>query len=204
MDSTKPRRREHHHHDWHSADYVGRWIDQDLARQDSRRPLLDGMISLVPFAPAAAIRVLDVAGGYGVVAGHVLARFPQAEVTIQDYSGPMLAEARKRFAAQGDRVRYVVSDLNQRGWTKGLRPPYDLVVSGIALHNLEMAAIEACYRDIAALLKPGGWFLDCDHFGRAGGVAAHLASLQAAGFADVRCVWEEGPTGIVQARRGAL
>ena len=57
-------------------------------------------------------------------------------------------------------------------------------MSGIAIHNLnDMAAIAACYQAVRRLLKPGGCFLDYDHFDRVGGVPLHQYTLKVAGFA---------------------
>src|SRR5271155_4385103 len=89
MSSTKEERSVDRH-DWHSQSYVDEWIGRDMTRDAERRPRLREMLGAAPFAPEAAIAVLDVGGGYGVVTEEVLAFFPQAQVTLQDYSQPML------------------------------------------------------------------------------------------------------------------
>src|ERR1700691_5473256 len=86
-------------HDWHSTDYVGWWINRDLSRDAERRRRLKEMLSEAGSTADAALAVLDVGGGYGVVSEEVLAAFPHAYVTLQDYSEPMLAAARERLAA---------------------------------------------------------------------------------------------------------
>jgi ubiquinone/menaquinone biosynthesis C-methylase UbiE len=48
------------------------------------------MLSVAAFSPDAAISVLDVRGGYGIVTEEVLREFPHARVTFQDYWQPML------------------------------------------------------------------------------------------------------------------
>jgi SAM-dependent methyltransferase len=189
-------------HDWHSEDYVDEWIARDVTRDAERRPVLRRMLALAPFKKSEAIEVLDVGAGYGVVAEEVLNAFPKARVTLQDYSAPMLAHAAKRLSRDARRVRTALGDLALAHWTKAAGGPFDLAVSGIALHNLrDRALIWKCYREIAGLLKPGGAFLDYDHFQYAGGVELHLAELKNAGFASVECAWQEGPTAIVAATR---
>src|SRR5207302_9659893 len=86
-------RRPSMHHDWHSVEYVADWIAHDVARDPERRPRLQQMLAAAPFARDAAIKVLDVGAGYGAVTEEVLKTFPQARVTLQDYSTPMLGEA---------------------------------------------------------------------------------------------------------------
>src|ERR1700737_5091673 len=85
-------------HNWQSADYVSGWIEHDVARDPERRPLLRRMLSSAPFARDAELAVLDVGEGYGVVTEEVLAAFPAAGATLQDYSRAMLDQARRRLA----------------------------------------------------------------------------------------------------------
>lgn len=185
-------------HDWHSDEYVRDWVVQDAARDPARRPLLRDMLRGAPFAPDARLKVLDVGAGYGAVTEELLALYPAAEVTLQDYSEPMLGEARRRLAAQAGQLRYVVCDLTDAAWPARVGGPFDLAVSAIVLHNLRNdAQIFACYGAIRGLLKPGGWFLDYDLF--FDGVAPHLAALSAAGFDPVECRWQEAPRAIVAA-----
>ena len=186
-------------HDWHSSDYVSEWITRDTTRDRERRPLLQQMLSLAPFLPEAALEVLDVGAGYGVVSEEVLQAFPAARITLQDYSQPMLARARQRLADHSDRLRYVLCDLRDPSWPQQVGGPFDLAVSAIALHNLrDPEKIFACYRAIHDLLRPGGRFLDYDLFFE--GVEGHIAEMREAGF-TVECPWQEPPRAIVVATR---
>ena len=128
------------HHDWHSEQYVTDWIAHDVARDPERRPRLQQMLEMAPFPRAAAIEVLDVGAGYGAVSEEVLKRFPNARVTLQDYSQPMLAEAQRRLAPHAARLTYVTADLTDPAWPQAVGSPFDLAVSAIALHNLHEPA----------------------------------------------------------------
>ncbi len=186
-------------HDWQSTDYVSGWIEHDVTRDPERRPLLRQMLSSAPL-PRAAPEVLDVGAGYGVVTEEVLAAFPTARVTLQDYSRAMLDQARRRLADHSDQLSYVLCDLLDPSWPQHVGGPFDLAVSAIALHNLgSRDKIFACYPAIHALLKPGGCFLNYDRF--VDGVDGHLTALRAAGFAPVECTWQEAPYAIVAATR---
>ena len=132
----------------------------------------------------------------------MLNAFPRAKATLADYSAPMLDRARERFAGRAGAVRYVLCDLSDPAWPQKVGRPFDLAVSGIAIHNLhELAAIAACYEAVYGLLKPGGCFLDYDHFDRVGGVPLHQHSLKVAGFNSVDIVWHGHPTAILKACR---
>jgi ubiquinone/menaquinone biosynthesis C-methylase UbiE len=186
-------------HDWHSQNYVADWIAHDVERDPVRRPRLREMLEAAPFPRDARLAVLDVGAGYGAVTEELLAVFPQAEVTLQDYSEPMLGEARRRLAAQAGQLRYVVADLTSPAWPATVGGPFDLAVSAICLHNLgDYAKIYACYRAIRGLLKPGGWFLDYDLFFN--GVEAHLAAMREAGFGLVETRWQKERRAIIAAK----
>jgi SAM-dependent methyltransferase len=189
-----------HHHHWDSVDYVRSWLARDDGRRGERAPIIERLISAVPFPRDAAFAVLDVGGGAGLIADAVLSAFPRATVTVQDYSPPMLERARERLARHSARVRYVLSDLRDPAWTKTAGGPYDLATSGIAIHNLhEMAAIAACYEAVRSLLGHSGCFLNYDHFDRVGGVPLHQHMLKVAGFAGADVVWHEHPTAVIKA-----
>jgi len=187
-------------HNWQSADYVSGWIEHDVARDPQRRPLLRQMLSSAPFPRDAELAVLDVGAGYGVVTEEVLAAFPAARVTLQDYSPAMLDQARRRLAGRADRLSYVLCDLFDPAWPQDVGGPFDLAVSAIVLHNLgAREKIFACYPAIHGLLRPGGSFLNYDRF--VDGVEGHLRELRAAGFDRVECIWQRAPLAIVVATR---
>jgi ubiquinone/menaquinone biosynthesis C-methylase UbiE len=187
-------------HDWQSADYVAGWIDHDVARDPERRALLRKMLSSVPFPYEAGLQVLDVGAGYGVVTEEVLAAFPRSRVTLQDYSRAMLDQARLRLDGHADRLSYVLADLTASAWPEQVGGPFDLAVSAIVLHNLgNREKIFGCYSAIYGLLKPVGFFLNCDRF--PDGVDDHLAALRASGFGHVECVWQVAPRAIIVAAR---
>jgi SAM-dependent methyltransferase len=189
-----------HPHDWHSDRYVDDWIARDARRMAERMPILEALIAAVPYPADAAIDVLDVGGGAGVVTEAVLDAFPAARMTLQDFSEHMLARARERFASHDRAIRYVQCDLNDPAWPQKVGGPFDLVVSGIAIHNLkDLAAMAACYEAVHGLLKPAGCFLDYDHFDRFGGVPLHQHSMKVAGFKAADPVWHKHPTAVLKA-----
>ena len=200
-DSAETKARSIDDHDWHSQTYVNQWMTKDRGRTARRQPLFQRMIDGVPFAKDAALRVIDVGGGYGAVSEAMLRAFPQAQVTLQDYSQAMLDQARAHLAPYAARMSYALGDLTDPNWTAQFAAPFDLAVSAIAIHNLmEMPVIAACYRDIHGILKPGGVFIDCDHFDHVETIDSHIQALKDAGFAQVECLWRESPSGILRAK----
>ena len=179
------------HHDWHSAEYVESWINQDVTRDDERGVLVRRILELAPFAGGEALSVLDVGGGYGVISEQVLKTFAQAQVTLQDYSEPMLAQARKRLESFAGRVSFIQRDFTATDWTEGLGGPFDMAVSGITIHNVGALPIPHVYAGVCGVLKPGGAFLNLDYAEFSGGIEAHLQWLKEAGFGRAEEAWVE-------------
>jgi tRNA (cmo5U34)-methyltransferase len=151
------------HHHWHSTSYVTDWIEGSVNFDEQRRPLLRQAAGLLPFTTDATVRVLDLGGGYGEFSWQVLESFPQARVSLADYSVPMVERAQQRLATFGDRVDYYVCDLRDPAWTTQVGGLFDAVVSALTIHNLgEPAAIRRAFADVAGLLRPGGCFFDLD------------------------------------------
>jgi 2-polyprenyl-3-methyl-5-hydroxy-6-metoxy-1,4-benzoquinol methylase len=196
-------------HDWHSSEYVDWWITRDQGRDAERRQRLQAMLAHADAPANAEFSVIDIGGGYGVVTEEVVAAFPHARVTLQDYSQPMLEVARQRLAAQSRRITYVLADLLDPGWVDRVMSlgggPFDLAVSAIAIHNLrQKSLIAGTYRDVAGMLKPSALFLDYDlFFDETGGLAGNAQMLQEAGFARVDCLWQREPLATIAARTGA-
>ncbi len=108
--------------------------------------------------PSVPIEVLDLGAGTGLLAALVAAAYPLARITLIDVAPAMLARARERFAAQSDRVRFVVADYAQMP----LEGRYDAIVSALSIHHLEHERKRELFRRIHGALKPGGVFVNAD------------------------------------------
>jgi ubiquinone/menaquinone biosynthesis C-methylase UbiE len=187
------------HHDWQSSTYVQEWIDGDVTKDAERLPVLRRMLSLPGFASDAHLSVIDIGAGYGIVSRLVLETFPNAHVTLQDFSAPMLEQSKNRLAEFAGRMSFVLADLTDPAWTAKSGGPYDLAVSAIAIHNLgDAEKIAAVYAGVRRLLKPGGAFLDADYV-FAGGRDGHLQWLKDGGFERIQAEMENERLAIMAA-----
>jgi tRNA (cmo5U34)-methyltransferase len=100
-------------------------------------------------------RILDLGAGTGLLARHVLAARPDAELTLLDAAPAMLEGARE---ALGDRADYVVGDLSDP--LPG--GPWDAVVSALAIHHLDDAGKRDLFARVHAALAPGGVFVNAE------------------------------------------
>jgi ubiquinone/menaquinone biosynthesis C-methylase UbiE len=163
---------------WHNPEYVDSWI-ANQAMEEQRIPMRKLLISFLPFAADAPIRVLDVGAGTGALSLEVLNTHPNAMVVCHDFSATMLAHARARLAKFPGQVTFVESDLQNPAWTRGINGTFDAVVTSMSLHTVTNRN-PAIYREVFGLLKPGGCFLNCDHAGPSGPLflAAYVMALR--------------------------
>ena len=110
------------------------------------------LLDLVPCAPDAAVRVLDVGAGTGVLSALVLERFPNASLVATDMSDAMLAECAAKLAPWPSRF-----ELRQGAFPEDdVGGGYDLVVSSLMLHHLSHADKRAGFAKLYEALNPGG------------------------------------------------
>jgi ubiquinone/menaquinone biosynthesis C-methylase UbiE len=109
-------------------------------------------------------RMLDLAGGSGIMSLALLARHPQLEATVADF--PFVCAAGRELAsahAAGARIRYHEADVMNDALPQG----FDLVLEcDIGLHRLDL------YRKVLGCLRPGGRFVVLDQFAPEPGEAA--------------------------------
>jgi tRNA (cmo5U34)-methyltransferase len=105
--------------------------------------------------------VLELCCGEGLLAEAILERFPICQVTGLDGSTTMLEHAQSRLARFAERFRLGPFDLFAKDWRK---PDASLqaIVSSLAIHHLDGAQKQALFRDLYAMLAPGGVLVIAD------------------------------------------
>lgn len=136
-------------------------------------------LELIPYPPEAPIRVLDVGAGTGQMSALVSEVYPNAVLTLADISEPMLGQARVRFAERPN-VTYLIVDLVN----DALTGEYDLAVSSLALHHIELDPLKVVFRKVYAALADGGMFINVDQ--ALGTTAENEERYEAMWLADVR------------------
>jgi ubiquinone/menaquinone biosynthesis C-methylase UbiE len=148
------------------------WKDVEVARWflDERRravPLGDEQVEILlrvarRFVPQPA-RVIDLGCGDGFVARAVLSEFPTAHALLIDHSEPMLRRAHEAMSPFSCRFEIRHGDLSEslRGVVGD--GPFDLIVSGYAIHHLPTARKRSLYQEVFGSLRPGGLFVNVEH-----------------------------------------
>jgi SAM-dependent methyltransferase len=137
------------------------WDRQQEAYLPDREERFKALLDTVEAVTGPAPRVLDLAGGTGSISLRVLRRFPRATTTLVDVDPVLLAIARESL---DERTAVVPADLRTPGWAAALpHDAYDAVLTATALHWIAADRLAALYREIRAVLRPGGVFVNADH-----------------------------------------
>jgi trans-aconitate 2-methyltransferase len=149
--------------DWDAAAYdrlsapMTRWGEEVLGRLDLR----------------GDERVLDAGCGSGKVTAMLLDRLPRGSAVALDGSPSMIDLARSNLRRFGDRVGFVLADLQEPLPIDGA---VDAVFSTATFHWIPDQ--DALYRNLAAVLRPGGRLVaQCGGAGNIGTIETALRDL---------------------------
>ena len=110
------------------------------------------------------IQILDLGVGTGYLTHKIIEMFPNTSVVAIDAAGMMIDKAKIRLKAQLEQITFKIStfqELPDKG--KDITGP-DAVVSAFALHHLLREEKLKLFQYVHSILKPEGWFINCDIF----------------------------------------
>lgn len=116
------------------------------------------VVETLLFEEDAPIRILDLGAGTGLLSAFVLARFPNAHLTLMDESAEMLSIARARFGDQNKQVQYLIGDYST-GLPKGL---FNAIISALSIHHLEETSKLRVFNSAVKILEENGFFVNAD------------------------------------------
>ena len=216
---------------WESAEYVGQWLGEDVIADMLVLPRRISL-ALVEDAGIEVSHVVDLGSGHGPYLAEWLDAFPNARGTWVDVSAPMQDEAREQLARFGDRVTYVLTDVEDLA--SAVIEPASVVCSSRALHHLSPEALAEVYRVVGEIVEPRGFVFNLDHVGATGDLEQayrrirgrftgerkkelkphrhdyplaradqHAAWMEAGGFENADTPWRMLYTALIAARRRA-
>jgi SAM-dependent methyltransferase len=157
--------------------WIERWDRQQEDHQPDREGRFTALIDVVEEATGRPDPlVLDFGCGPGSLGVRLAGRLTGATVIGVDADPVTLTLGR---AVYGDRITFADIDLRDPGWPAALPldRPADAAVSTTALHWLSADALCAFYSELAAILRPGGVFVNGDGLYEDPEVAPALARL---------------------------
>lgn len=165
--------------DWQG--WLDRWDAQQRTYVPEREERFAVIADVVEAVAGSRPRVLDLGCGPGSLSVRILDRLPGASVVAVDADPVLLALGRGAVGARPG-LSWVDADLRSPSWLSALPGgPYDAAVSTTALHWLPAARLPAFHASVAVVLRPGGVFVDGDHFGFAEAALSELVKgLQSA------------------------
>jgi SAM-dependent methyltransferase len=150
---------------WHSADYAAQWAGDDVLADLLELPRQIS-VALVQDSRIRVHHVVDLGAGPGPYLERFLRAFPDARGTWVDSSDAMREIARERLEPFGDRVEFVLADLEQLDGAD--LEPADVAVTSRVLHHFSPESLHRFYRAAHELVAPGGFFFNLDHVGAPG------------------------------------
>jgi SAM-dependent methyltransferase len=150
---------------WHSRDYVAQWTGDDVIADLLELPRQISA-AIVRDADVPVSHVVDLGSGHGPYLELYLRAFATARGTWVDSSEAMGELARQRLAEFGDRVSYVLGDLEDLD-NVPLEPADDVLTSRV-LHHFSPESLARIYRRVHQILLPGRFFFNLDHVGAPG------------------------------------
>ncbi|MFE9608029.1 class I SAM-dependent methyltransferase [Streptomyces sp. NPDC006012] len=161
---------------------AGKWVERWELQQrryavdrEDRFTVIADVVEHVTVGRTDRPVVVDLGCGPGSLAARLADRLPYAEIVAVDRDPLLLELARTHHP---DAARYVDTVIGEDGWTRALAldRPLDAAVSTTALHYLGPGALRRVYRDVAALLRPGGVLVNGDHLPQHDSQLAELAA----------------------------
>jgi len=154
---------EHEAHAWQRQDLAKLFLEDVRGGIPLAAEQIDVLLRVVRNAIFKVDRLLDLGCGDGILGRTVLGEYPKATGVFLDFSEHMIKAAKQK--ADALRAAFVIQDLGAKTWTQSVSDyaPFDLVLSGLAIHHLPDERKRELYREIFDLLKPGGLFLNLEH-----------------------------------------
>ena len=148
---------------WKDHSVAAAFLDERSLTIPDRQRQLEVLLRVVKSTCSDPRRILDLGCGDGILLGTLLEAFPRASGIALDFSPLMLERASRRLSKFATRAATVEADLQSPAWTSSVQGPFDVVVSGFAIHHLTDERKRAVYREIYGLLAGGGVFVNSEH-----------------------------------------
>lgn len=148
--------------DWRGL--IDAWDRQQAAYLPHRERRFAAMVDAVRVVIGDRPLALDFACGPGSISERLLGRLPGARGVAIDLDPVLLAVGKAALGTMDGRLRWVEGDLSSEDWTDLVGDEaFDAVLSTTAVRWLTPPELARVYRQIAAVVRPGGIVLIADN-----------------------------------------
>ncbi len=153
------------HAPWQRPETVAKFLQNVRGAVPLAIEQIDIMLRLISAARDKVDTFLNLGCGDGMLATAIADEYPAARGILLDCSEAMLGTARGRLEPHKDRLTLHPADPHEQAWIRETAElaPFDVIVSGFAIHQVPDPRKRELYREIFGLLKPGGIFLNLEH-----------------------------------------
>lgn len=150
------------------------WEDNEVAQNflegvRSAIPLaatqIDCLLRLISLTQPEVSSFLDLGCGNGILGKAIAKKYPDAQGVFIDLSPTMLEAAQENFDNSQGKYHFVLQDFGLPQWHDRIKfaAPFDVIVSGFAIHHQPDSRKQEIYQEIYDLLKAKGIFLNLEH-----------------------------------------
>lgn len=104
-----------------------------------------------------APRILDLGSGTGLFASFIRSKYPNAVLTLIDFSEEMLKEAQNRFG-EDPNITYITANYTNFPFTE----QYDTIISSLSIHHLTDPDKKKLFKTVFDQLADDGIFVNAD------------------------------------------
>ena len=126
---------------------------------------VDMMLRVIEAARERVRSFLVLGCGDSLLASAILDEHPAARGFLIDDADSAIESARRHLRGHADRLNFVLADVSQPDWENAVAAgiPFDAIISGTANPHSTDELKRSLYREVFALLRPEGVFINLEH-----------------------------------------
>ena len=123
------------------------------------------ILRIIRLTQSQVSNFLDLGCGNGILGKSILENYPTATGVFLDFSETMLEAAQNNCQSYWPNCQFILQDFGETKWPEsiGKFSPFNVIVSGFAIHHQPEPKKKEIYKLIYQLLQPGGIFLNLEH-----------------------------------------